>query len=531
MSITEDSTPTADNSAPPKPVYRRSVPVSAEVKEHCHIYLDEQIYSTALTLLNDLVVTGAAHPEHQDRPIVAPDPHHIELACALLIHPRPTSQEVSNVSLPSQAILFLRNVLINLGPRNANLGEAFSFSPLISSRKSRSSRIRYEDGSSGSDTEDKQEHVNGIIANNGRIRRCARDFWHMVGWAFNCSVKYPRRWKVWKVWLDYMLDVLEDDWMEREQEDLAEEDFWKLRRQSLIVKYLADAVDKSYAMKRIVRSAFADGDAESLKDFPEVFPNETKKPRYGQKRKRDDPLGNMFGSYDNEDEAEFESDGSPESSQEGDENENMSGEDWLGDMDSVALRQRVIMLLSRVSAYLADCFANCGDVYDEIYQCTVRLPLPAFTRFMSTADSSQMPSFVFVTLAQLLLVRLLPLSAPRPQTVEDRNDDGVTQPMLERCFLPFASSNSSVADNARVSILAENFFRSLVRTGGCEYTQSLKAAVDKGILARENKIKGDRRKKESHARNKAEEGDVFALKASGQRMRCLLALLKQDTAD
>merc|ERR1712225_188885 len=92
---------------------------------------------------------------------------------------------------------------------------------------------------------------------------------------------------------------------------------------------------------------------------------------------------------------------------------------------------------------------------------------------MSTANSSQMPSFVFVTLAQLLLIRLLPLSAPRPQTIEDRNDDGVTQLMLERCFLPFASSNSTVADNARVSILAENFFRSLVRAGGCEYTLSL----------------------------------------------------------
>merc|ERR1711939_999412 len=142
-----------------------------------------------------------------------------------------------------------------------------------------------EDGSSCSDTEDKQEHVNGIIANNGRLRRCARDFWHVVGWAFNCSVRYPRRWTVWKVWLDYMLDVLEHDWTQREQEDLAEEDCWNLRRQSLIVKYLADAVDKSYAMKRIVRSAFADANAESLKDFPEIFPNETKKLSYGQKRK------------------------------------------------------------------------------------------------------------------------------------------------------------------------------------------------------------------------------------------------------
>jgi len=43
MSITEESTPAADDSVRPKPGYRRSVPVNAEVKEHCHIYLDEQI--------------------------------------------------------------------------------------------------------------------------------------------------------------------------------------------------------------------------------------------------------------------------------------------------------------------------------------------------------------------------------------------------------------------------------------------------------------------------------------------------------
>ncbi|KAH6713647.1 hypothetical protein BKA61DRAFT_674267 [Leptodontidium sp. MPI-SDFR-AT-0119] len=545
MSITEDHAPAAEaeGSPPPKSGYRRAIPVTDDVRNHCHIYLDEQIYSTALTLLNDLVVTGASHPDCGNRPVVAPDPHHIELASALLIHPRPTSQEVVNIAYPSRAIIFLRNVLSISGPLNANLGEAFSFSSLGSSRKSRGSRnvIKYEDGSSGSDTEDKQEHINGIIANNGRIRRCAKDFWHMVGWAFNCSVRYPRRWKVWKVWLDYMLDVLDADWAEREKQDQARpcaegddennEESWELRRQSLLVKYLSDAVDKSHAMKRVVRSAFADGDAESLKDFPEIFPNETKQPKYqsGQKRKRDDPTGKMFGTHDEEDEAEFESEGTPESSQDDGADGNMSGEAWLGDMDSVALRQRVVMLLSRVSAYLPDCFASVFDVYDEIYQCAIRLPLPAFALFMSTAESSQLPQVVFVSLAQLLLLRLLPMSAPRPQTIEGRNSDDVTQLILERCFLPFAASSASVFDNARVSILAENFLRVLVQTGGCEYTPVLIAAVEKGILAREAKIGGDKRRKESGTRSKVDEEEVFWLKASGQRMRCQIAVLKRMT--
>lgn len=182
-----------------------------------------------------------------------------------------------------------------------------------------------------------------------------------------------------------------------------------------------------------------------------------------------------------------------------------------------------------MSAYLPDCFASVFDVYDEIYQCAIRLPLPAFALFMSTAESSQLPQVVFVSLAQLLLLRLLPMSAPRPQTIEGRNSDDVTQLILERCFLPFAASSASVFDNARVSILAENFLRVLVQTGGCEYTPVLIAAVEKGILAREAKIGGDKRRKESGTRSKVDEEEVFWLKASGQRMRCQIAVLKRMT--
>ncbi|KAL2069746.1 hypothetical protein VTL71DRAFT_14425 [Oculimacula yallundae] len=536
MSITDDHLPVAESAQSTRHSYRKAVPVGVEVKDHCHIYLDEQIYSTALTLINDLVVTGASHPDCENRPAVAADPHHIELTSALLIHPRPSSQEAQNAILPSRSIVILRNTLSLLGPRNASLNDAFSFSPLVGSGKSRGSRniIKIEDEHSGSDDEDKQEHINGVIANDGRIRRCAKDFWHMVGWAFNCSVRYPRRWKAWKVWLDYMIDVLDADWAEREKKDednsTDDEDSWEMRRQSLLVRYLSHAVGQSYAMKRIVRSAFADGDAESLKDFPEVFSNETKKPKYqsGQKRKRDEIKGKPLGDHDEDDEAEFESEGTYESPPSAAGEDTMSDETWLGDMHSMALRQRVIMLLSRVSYYIPDCFASLQGVYDEIYQCTIRLPLPAFTLFMSTTESSQMPRDVFVSLAQLLLVRLLPASAPAPHTVEDRDDDGMTQQMLERCFLPFSASNSSVTDNGRVSILVENFLRILVKTGGCGYTPSIKAAVEKGILARENKVlKGDKRKKESDARSKVDDGDFYLLKASGQRMRCQIAILKQ----
>ena len=250
---------------------------------------------------------------------------------------------------------------------NANLGEAFSLTNVTCHRNTRRSRnaVDVEVGSGGSESEDETERMRGIIANQGRTRRCAKDFWHMVGWAFNCSVNYPRRWKYWKVWLDYMLDVLDADWKERESEDMDAESFesqsktnldieceYKSLRKSILVQYLSDVTGRSSAMKRVVRSVFADGGSESLRDFPEVFQNETKelKSQTGQKRKRDGLVERQYGDYDDEeiDDAAFDdpqlTDGLPEPSHA----THNEGDPWLGGTESIILRQRVLTLV-RVS--------------------------------------------------------------------------------------------------------------------------------------------------------------------------------------
>lgn len=124
---------------------------------------------------------------------------------------------------------------------------------------------------------------------------------------------------------------------------------------------------------------------------------------------------------------------------------------------------------------------------------------------------------VYISISQLLLLRLLPGNAPAPTTVIDRAEDEVSQIVLEKCFLPFAASTSSVHDNAKASILIENMLRLFLKSCECEYTASLAAALEKGILARENKVKGDKRKKD---------GDMMWLKASGERLRMLLDVVK-----
>jgi hypothetical protein len=113
----------------------------------------------------------------------------------------------------------------------------------------------------------------------------------------------------------------------------------------------------------------------------------------------------------------------------------------------------------------------------------------------------------------------------------DRENDDLSQEVLERCFLPFPANTSSVVDNAKVSILVEIQFRQFLKSCKCYHTPSLDGAIEKGILARENKIKGDRRRKDSGVRTKDEENDREWLEASGERLRSLLSWVEQSNED
>jgi hypothetical protein len=310
---------------------------------------------SALTLLSDLVTSGASHPDAQEKPTFVPIPYHVELVSILLIHPNHTNHSPPDerLAIASRSITFLRNTLRILGPVNASLVEAFSLSPSTSARTSRRSRnaAEIEDGTSGSDSDERYERMRGVIANKGRVRTCAKDFWHIVGWAFNCSVKYPKRWQYWKVYLDYMLDVLDEDWEERKRQDeastegkLSECDY-KMLRKGLLVKYLSEVKGRSGVLKRVVRSVFADGEPDSLREFPEVFENETKVVVHnGQKRKRADTMEVQFGDYDDE-EPELASSPMREDDDEDDEFVLPDADPYLGGTDSIALRQRILTLV------------------------------------------------------------------------------------------------------------------------------------------------------------------------------------------
>lgn len=167
---------------------------------------------------------------------------------------------------------------------------------------------------------------------------------------------------------------------------------------------------------------------------------------------------------------------------------------------------------------------DCVDVYQMIYECAKPLPVPAFSLLFSPSSSSQVPLVAFVSLTQFLLLRFLPGNAP----IAARENDDLSQEVLEICFLPFPANTSSVADNAKVSILVESLFRRFLRSCKCYHKPTLGAAIKRGILARENKSKWDKRRKDNGVRSKDEENDWQWLRASGERLRSLLSWVEQN---
>lgn len=112
--------------------------------------------------------------------------------------------------------------------------------------------------------------------------------------------------------------------------------------------------------------------------------------------------------------------------------------------------------------------------------------------------------------------------------MSEQNSDDISQDILEKCFLPFAANTSSTDDNAKVSILVESMFRLVLTTVARVYhSPCLDAAIERGILARENKAKNDKRRRENSARKK-EEDDMMWLTASGKRLRSMVAWVEQN---
>ncbi len=255
-------------------------------------------------------MSGTSYPNPREAWL--PPKNQVAFITTLLVHPtfttRATSTERADVS--SQALILLRNILSLLGPSKAKLYEAFAFRSKLAPR-----RYRHAERAALPTSQHRvpygEEPINSKLANEGSLWLRAQDFWQVVGWAFNCSIHHRGRWNVWKIWLEYMLDVLEADWNDttRVQDDgytrkrsVDPEAMENVYQNCIFTQYISDGARSSTAIRRIVKSIFADGTVDALKSYPEVFRDEIREAnaKTGTKRKREVKLNldeDDYGDY------------------------------------------------------------------------------------------------------------------------------------------------------------------------------------------------------------------------------------------
>ena len=410
-----------------------------------------------------------------------------------------------------------------MGSVNANFHDAFAF------KNSGSRRRRTQEGEPPS--EGNLDEVKSELAMSGGLWARAEDFWHVVGWAFNCSVKHKKRWARWEIWLEFMIGVLEEGWKNRAVEEGSD---------SLIVCYIQSGRSDSGGAhdKRVVRSVFADGTPKSLSEFKEIWKDETKerKSRHlGATPARRKPIADINIEEDNYGEYLHSSTSELEDAVEEEQEDNQTplpetvipdGTTLLGGPTALQLRLRLLSLLSKVSVAIGGIsFTPIEQLYG-LYLSHIRpLPTPTFMHVLSPLSLRWFTSQAICTLLQFPLRSMISTAAPLPE------GDDINQDILENCYLPFPANTMSVADNAKVSICCEGLLRIFDKERELQWSQDLEDAVEEGIKSREEKAKTTKsrgRPTKGTAGNKAtDDVDRMILRASAERMRVVVEMAKQ----
>lgn len=192
----------------------------------------------------------------------------------------------------------------------------------------------------------------------------------------------------------------------------------------------------------------------------------------------------------------------------------------MGGLESLALRKRLLSMISKVSERIPSHFMPVYHLYHLFVENIRPLPLPIFQAFVSPYVLPELTDAQQSTLCELLLFCMRESSAP------NTDEEYLNQSKLEQCFLPFAASNASVVDNAKVSIVLEALIILLAKDEKDKMlavTPSFKEAVENGILHRARRAMEDMRRSQA-ARGK-EPLEWCWLVESGDRLNYLVELL------
>ena len=294
-------------------------------------------------------------------------PAYIAFASSIVPDPKLTTKAQSRdaVKGSNAALRYLQCIRTTIDdPAYTTIRKAFTFPDERNRRRAPGYR---NDASLSPEPSGDIERIAGEAANQKSLWYRADDFWHIVGWAFNCAVAYEKRWSRWKLWVTNMLDFLEADWdVCGKQSKLPDgtSDTTALQ-QSLIWHYIVGhgrAPTNRARRRRIVKAILATATPESLKDYPEIWDKETLEP----KRKRDDDQHVKDVDFETGELADYGSDDDMQDVPDGSDNESANETSWdtsddhirnirdaiehLGGQDAIELRQRLIALV-RISFF------------------------------------------------------------------------------------------------------------------------------------------------------------------------------------
>ncbi|KAK2871577.1 hypothetical protein FQN49_003043 [Arthroderma sp. PD_2] len=538
-----------------EPKYRPVKALPSDLCSYCSAYLEERLYSQSLGLLLSIISSGSI----ASRTAFVPPTPYLALAATLTVHPTTTTRSKSeeHQQASNSALLLLKLVNKHAGPIGGGFGTAFVFNRYANSRNGGRYAADGDSPNSGGTGHMRIDPLNLDLAQGNSLWSHAEDFWQVVGWALNCSVLHPKRWARWHLFLQFMCDLLEDDWKEREKQFKAapanstnSKQSSSVLTESLIARYISTTSSYTGRDRRILKAIFADGSQTSTNEFGEVFHNELKElpkntdrieGRKGDVNIDEDAYGDYLDNpdYDEEDEhredAIHKTSGGPDVaepsrakrqrrstrkkgganavSEHGDDgpiNAKYDKLDHLGSLESLTIRQRLLRLLSSVSDAIPAHFMPLEKLYSFYVEFIRHLPLPTFQLFVSPSVLTHFPPACQTTLCEMLLFNLRENAAP------DSTEKYLSQAKLESCFLPYAANTHSVIDNARVSILLESLIRLLAANGLLLARPTLTIAVAEGIEERAEKARIDLKRGQN--KKLTEEFGWVWLIESGERM-------------
>ncbi|KAF1845004.1 uncharacterized protein K460DRAFT_284565 [Cucurbitaria berberidis CBS 394.84] len=521
----------AVGSRPRRAQRRPTKQASYELANHAKAYLEGSQFASGYDFLYSLLAAGTSisTPAQPYIGFLAP-PAYIALASSLIAYPHVTTKSRSNDATKGSdaALRYLQCVHCTIdGPAYPTIRKAFTFPEERSRRRVPGNRAAAASLSpeAGGDV----ERIAGAAANAQSLWYRAEDFWHIVGWAFNCSIAHKKRWSRWKLWLNISVDFLEADWdVCVKQSKGNEKGGESILQESLLWRYIVGEAESTNRgmRRRIVKAILALATTESRKEYPEVWETETAEPK--RKRESNQPLGEVdfetgaVGDYDSDEEMEdaveqmddVKSGSSPRVPSDDDIQTVHDAVERLGGQGAIELRQRLIALLAQVAQALPAQFTTLSDFFDNILEDFIHLPTIVFKVLLSTLE---MPALFQVAFNANLLLPLVSRTLPDYFRYEPRQED------FEATLLPLKGTTQSYAANAKISLILEQMVMYMMACDALTPTEPLRQAMETGIEARQGVFGTGRGKRGNLREEKQAQG---LMEASSERLLGLLEVLE-----